>query len=204
VNVDSHIKDIFVSLVLITDSSGTPKDWANHEVACCYYARDKVLWEIGAKIRTFHGGICAETGLQSTLDISSILGVSGPLLGESFYSRESVYADRMILYARDRYLCAYCGEDFEPYKLTIDHVLPKSFGGKNTWVNCVTACKPCNHRKGNRTPEIANMHLLYVPYAPSVFEKTILRNRKILADQMNYLMSRVPKTSRLWKGYKVA
>ena len=193
-----------MSLVLITDSSGSPKDWANFEVAACYYARNKVLWETGNKIRTFYGGINAETGEQSMLTISSILGVTGPLLGEAFFARESVYADRMILYARDRYLCAYCGEVFEPYKLTIDHVLPKSMGGKNTWVNCVTSCKPCNHRKGNRTPETANMHLLYVPYAPSIFEKTILRNRKILGDQMDYLMARVPKTSRLWANYSAA
>jgi hypothetical protein len=193
-----------MSLVLITDSSGSPKDWANFEVAACYYAREKVLWEIGSRVYTFHGGISARTGLQSTLDVSSILGVSGPLLGEAFFSRESVYADRMILYARDHNLCAYCGYAFEPYKLTIDHVLPKSNGGRNIWVNCVTACKPCNHRKGNRTPEVADMHLLYVPYAPSVFEKTILRNRNILGDQMDYLMARVPKQSRLWQNYKAA
>lgn len=188
-----------MSLVLITDSSGTPKDWANMETAACYYARGKVLWEIGSTVKEFHGGISSATGLQSILNISSILGVTGPLLGDKFYNRESVYADRAILYARDQYLCAYCGDSFDSRGLTIDHVMPKSRGGKNTWVNCVTACKTCNHKKGNRTPEEAKMHLIYVPYSPNVFEKMILRNRKILADQMEFLISRVPKNSRIRK-----
>jgi len=61
----------------------------------------------------------------------------------------------------------------------------------------VTACKSCNHRKGNRTPEQAHMGLLYAPYVPSLWEDFILRNRRILADQMEFLMSHLPKTSRL-------
>lgn len=186
-----------MSLVLITDSSGTPKDWANHEDAVCYYARNKVLWEIGETVKEFLGGISAKTGKRSKLQVSSILGVSGPLLGDSFYSRESVYADRGIMYARDLHLCAYCGVQFDGKSLTIDHILPKSKGGLNTWTNCVTACKSCNLRKGNKTPEQANMPLLYVPYVPNVFEKMILRNRRILADQMEFLISRVPKHSRI-------
>jgi HNH endonuclease len=186
-----------VSLVLITDSAGTPKDWVNYELAACYYSRNKILWENGTKIKRFHGGVSAQTGEQSTIDISSIIGVSGPIFGHEFYMRETLYTERSILYARDRNLCAYCGEHHDSKNLTIDHVHPKSRGGKNTWVNCVTACKPCNMRKGNKTPEEAKMHLLYVPYAPNVFEKMILKNRKILADQMDFLIARVPKTSRI-------
>lgn len=186
-----------MSYVLITDSSGTPKDWANFENAASYYARGKVLWEVGNVLANFRGGHSAKTGIQSTLTISSILGVSGPLFGAEFYMRESVYADRMILYGRDRYLCAYCGDKFEAKQLTIDHILPRSKGGKNTWVNCVTACKPCNLRKGSKLLEQTKMQLLYVPYVPNVFEKMILRNRKILADQMEFLIARVPKNSRV-------
>lgn len=186
-----------MALVLITDSTGTPRDWANLETAACYYAKEKVLWEVGGIVHTFLGGHNKD-GEQSEISISSILGVSGPLFGKQFYNRETVYADRMILYARDRHICAYCGVIHEPRVLTIDHVLPKSKGGKNTWVNCVTACKPCNHRKGNRTPEEARMQLLYVPYAPSIFEKMILKNRKILSDQMDFLKARVSKESRIW------
>lgn len=185
-----------MSLILITDSSGTPKDWVNAEVGACYYARQKVLWETGAKVKTFLGGY-NYLGEQSRIAVSAILGVSGPILGNEFYFRDTIYAERSILYGRDRHMCGYCGEVFEAKALTLDHVLPKSRGGKNTWVNCVTACKPCNHRKGNRTPEEAKMHLLYVPYVPNLFEKMILKNRKILQDQMEFLIHRIPKHSRI-------
>lgn len=186
-----------MSLVLVTDATGAPKDWVNFEVAAAYYARDKVLWEVGKKLKKFHGGINAISGTQSQIEISSILGVSGPVFGDDYFKRESIYADRGILYGRDRYMCAYCGNIFEGKSLTIDHVQPKSKGGKNTWTNCVSACKTCNVRKGNRTPEQAKMPLLYVPYSPNAFEKMILSNRKILVDQMEFLMARVPKNSRV-------
>lgn len=65
---------------------------------------------------------------------------------------------------RDRYRCQYCGTG---ERLTIDHVLPKSRGGQDTWENLVAACVPCNNRKGNRTPEEAGMQLARPPFRPS-------------------------------------
>lgn len=73
------------------------------------------------------------------------------------------FSKRAIL-RRDRYACQYCGS---PYELTIDHVIPRSLGGGNGWTNCVTACYPCNHSKGDRTPEQAGMKLLSKPSRPS-------------------------------------
>jgi HNH endonuclease len=187
-----------VNSVLVVDKQGTPRDWADEQTGACYYARGKVLWEIGQPIKTFTGGKNID-GETSSITVSSIIGVSGPIFGNEFYTRETIYADRQILYARDRHLCAYCGTEFKDHQLTIDHVLPRSKGGKNTWVNTVSACKPCNVEKADRTPEQARMHLLYVPYAPNVFEKMILKNRRILQDQMDFLISRVPAHSRLHK-----
>ena len=51
--------------------------------------------------------------------------------------------------------------------LTMDHVLPKSRGGKNIWTNLVTCCKECNQKKGNRTPKEANMYPINEPYKPT-------------------------------------
>jgi hypothetical protein len=187
-----------MSLVLVVDKGGMPKDWVNFEDAALYYAREKVLWELGSKIKTFLGGR-NECGEQSRIDISSIIGVSGPILGDKFYSKQTLFADRMTLYSRDHHICAYCGNEFATGQLTIDHVIPKSRGGGNNWANCVTSCRPCNHRKGWKTPEEAKMHLLYVPYAPTVHEKMILKNRRILVDQMSYLSSNLPKNSRILK-----
>lgn len=65
---------------------------------------------------------------------------------------------------RDRHRCQYCGDRD---KLTIDHVMPRSRGGRDTWENLVTACVPCNNRKGNRTPDEARMTLSRKPFRPS-------------------------------------
>jgi len=73
---------------------------------------------------------------------------------------------RRLVYARDQYTCQYCGGHFNASQLTMDHVLPKSRGGKKTWENIVTACRRCNQRKGNRTPAEAHMRLLRPPYRP--------------------------------------
>ena len=61
------------------------------------------------------------------------------------------------------------------------------------WVEC----KACNGHKGSRMPEEANMTLLYLPYVPSLHEDMILRGRRILADQMDFLLASVPRSSRL-------
>lgn len=74
---------------------------------------------------------------------------------------------RENVYIRDNYTCQYCG-DRQPLKeLTLDHVIPASKQGPKNWTNVVTACRPCNQRKGNRTPKTANMPLLTEPVAPS-------------------------------------
>lgn len=67
---------------------------------------------------------------------------------------------RNAIFRRDRYTCQYCGDR---NKISLDHVLPLSRGGKDTWENLVTACFPCNNKKGNRTPDEANMPLAKQP-----------------------------------------
>jgi hypothetical protein len=79
----------------------------------------------------------------------------------------------------------------------IGTIIPFAQNGVDNWMNVVTACRSCNHRKGSRTPEQAHMSLLYAPYVPSLWEDFILRNRRILADQMEFLMAHVPRHSRL-------
>tara|TARA_B100000282_G_scaffold264662_1_gene215354 strand:- start:6 stop:524 length:519 start_codon:yes stop_codon:yes gene_type:complete len=67
---------------------------------------------------------------------------------------------------RDKYQCQYCSKKDNVDKLTIDHVVPRSKGGKNTWLNLVTACKKCNQKKGSKTLEQANMKLIKKPFEP--------------------------------------
>ena len=75
------------------------------------------------------------------------------------FSRENVYH-------RDKYTCCYCGKKFPVKLLSIDHIKPKCKGGKSTWDNIATACKPCNNLKDNKTPEEAHMKLLKKPHQP--------------------------------------
>lgn len=72
---------------------------------------------------------------------------------------------------RDGYTCQYCGEKRGPRELTLDHVIPRSRSGQNTWENLVACCFPCNNRKGDRTPEEAGMELLHKPMRMSIHSK---------------------------------
>ena len=73
---------------------------------------------------------------------------------------------RRTVLARDRYTCQYCGSQPGKAHLTVDHVVPRSRGGKTVWENVVIACGLCNRRKGDRTPEEAGMRLLSRPSRP--------------------------------------
>ncbi len=76
----------------------------------------------------------------------------------------SVMLSRQNIFKRDSGKCVYCSS---PKDLTLDHVIPKSRGGKTTWNNLVTACKSCNSRKGDFMVEEIEMDLPYKPYRPS-------------------------------------
>jgi 5-methylcytosine-specific restriction endonuclease McrA len=67
---------------------------------------------------------------------------------------------------RDEFRCQYCGIRRSPREVTCDHVVPVSRGGITSWDNLVTACKPCNHHKGSRTPDEAGMALARRPEKP--------------------------------------
>ncbi len=75
-----------------------------------------------------------------------------------------IVLSRRNILRRDSNKCQYCGSTSD---LTIDHIIPKSRGGGDTWENLTTACNKCNNRKGNRTPKEANMVLKRKPYRPS-------------------------------------
>ncbi len=74
---------------------------------------------------------------------------------------------RKAVLRRDNYVCQYCSKNLKPIQATIDHIIPKSQGGGTSFLNCVTACYPCNNRKANRTPELADMILKSKPFVPT-------------------------------------
>jgi 5-methylcytosine-specific restriction endonuclease McrA len=73
---------------------------------------------------------------------------------------------RRGIFSRDVFTCQYCGRALPPADLTLDHVLPRCRGGKTIWENIVAACRPCNHRKNDRTPAEAHLRLLRQPSRP--------------------------------------
>lgn len=83
------------------------------------------------------------------------------------FFRQEVRFSRRNIFERDKNRCQYCGKRLARPDLTIDHVIPQSKGGRDTWENLVLACVPCNVRKGNRTPHEANMPLVRKPIKPS-------------------------------------
>lgn len=181
--------------ILKLDAGGIPQGWVNAEEATKHYADCSVLWALGSPIKQMRGGISRINGKQSIIELHSIIAVKGTSKINLFDVVPAITKHK--LFKRDRGLCAYCGCSILENLAEAEHIIPHSRGGRYSWMNLVISCRPCNQRKGNRTPEQAGMGLLYAPYMPSLYEDMILRGRNILADQMDFLAANLPKTSRL-------
>lgn len=186
-------------LVLQLDVAGNPNRWITYEDSAYYYSKDLVAWSMGEVDFTIFGGTNASTGDRSTLTMNTIVAIKGKVTEKQ---QAALYGTPPLtnraLFRRDANICAYCGGEFTTSQLTRDHIHPRSKGGPDTWMNVVTACGTCNKLKDDRDiNDIAGMDLLYLPYAPNRAEYLILQNRRILADQMEFLIKRVPKESRL-------
>ncbi len=80
--------------------------------------------------------------------------------------KRHVRYSRTNIFARDKFTCQYCGERPQRSQLNLDHVIPRSLGGRTTWENVVCSCVDCNRRKGGRTPQQARLRLKRVPSKP--------------------------------------
>jgi hypothetical protein len=183
-------------LVLTLDMHGVPHRWITWQHACYYYAKNQVAWTLGERAFTVYGGLNRSTGARSEITASSIIAVKGKAMAMKSFNQIPPLNNRELFH-RDRQICAYCGTMLPISKLTRDHIKPFSRGGKDTWMNVVAACRGCNEKKSDRTPESSGMELLYLPYVPNRAEYLILTNRRILADQMDFLAQHVPAQSRL-------
>ena len=186
--------------VLRTDVSGMPLEWINFQdaVRICYLGQ--MAYACGSVLYRIHGGRNARTGRRSVIDVHSIIATYGDTA--ALYRSRGDYAPPLsnpALFARDAHLCLYCGIRFAPRELSRDHVTPVSRGGVDAWSNVVTACKRCNNHKAGRTPEQAAMTLLAVPFVPTHAEFIYLQGRRVLADQMEFLLAHFPRSSPLHK-----
>ncbi|MGI8748236.1 MAG: HNH endonuclease [Deinococcus sp.] len=109
--------------------------------------------------------------LEESLDVvrspSTVLPIPSVIRLRRYVRRPRLHPipfSRRNVLRRDAFRCQYCGSHDD---LTIDHVFPRSRGGRHGWENVVTACRGCNQRKGSRTPDEAGMPLPFAPRAPS-------------------------------------
>lgn len=198
--------------ILVLDKQYQPHDWVPIEEAIIAEAKNLVLDHLGEAIFMYRGGF-NRLGEQSKIQTSSIIVIDGVA---PHRKHRAPALTNSSLFQRDRCLCAYCGNKFKVQELTRDHMMPRSKGGPDVWMNVVTSCKRCNSLKddvmpGQKLPKDSNgrqvlgpqgdgyMNPLYVPYVPCRAEHMILKNRNIKADQMEFLLQLVSnKKSRIF------
>lgn len=182
--------------VLQLDIQGTPQAWISPEKAAVHYATGSVAWEEGAgPLTTLRGGWNVPKGHPSRIVLYPIIALNGKPKRNLFDTVPAVSKAKLL--KRDRYTCAYCAQVFREAELEAEHIVPDSRHGPYDWMNLVAACRACNGRKANRTPEEAAMPLMYLPYVPNLFENILLTGRHVRADVHDWLASRLAKGSRL-------
>ncbi len=184
--------------VLRTDASGMPIEWIDYREAVRLYCLGQVSYAFGSALYTLRGGVNARSGRRTELEIHSMLATHGQSGNPGSLRHDYVPPlNNETLFKRDAWLCMYCGGRFPPSQLSRDHVRPFYQGGRDTWSNVVAACRRCNNQKASRTPEQAKMQLLAVPFTPTYAEYIYLKGRRVLADQMEYLLAHFPRSSPL-------
>jgi 5-methylcytosine-specific restriction endonuclease McrA len=152
---------------MIYNTTGEPLDLVPALLGLCLHLRGKAVI-----LETFPGKVVRSPRLVFPLPASVVLRKH-----RRVSSREAMLTNQN-LFLRDDYRCAYCGrrrEELGPReRLTRDHLIPRSKGGADTWLNVVTACSSCNHRKNDSLPEAAG-HPSVRLWVPSRRELVIRR-----------------------------
>lgn len=148
--------EIAVMRSLLLNSSYEPMRIISWQKALVLWFQEKV--EILEYHPVFARSVRSSFQLPSVLRLKAY--VRPRALNAVRFCRENVYI-------RDQFTCQYCGDQLPGKQLTLDHVVPVSKAGKKTWNNVVTACRGCNQKKANRTPDQARMPLLKQPSAPA-------------------------------------
>tara|TARA_B100001758_G_C18413858_1_gene617895 strand:- start:3656 stop:4234 length:579 start_codon:yes stop_codon:yes gene_type:complete len=187
--------DILRQQILRTDISGMPLEWVAYQDAVRLHFNGQIAYTCGTNIMTIRGGINAKTNLRSQVHVNSIIATYGN--NQTLAMQYAPPLNNRTLFNRDDHLCLYCGLKFSSDNLSRDHVTPLFQGGKDKWVNVVSACKRCNNAKAGRTPEQAKMELLAIPFVPTHAEYIFLQGKTILCDQMEFLKQHFPRTSPL-------
>lgn len=184
-----------VPRILRVNVAGRPVEWLTWQQAVCLYARELVVWTLGEEVMRVRGGINRIRQCRTVLPLHSIIACDGHVVEPM---RSIPPLTNRALFRRDANLCLYCGKSFQDRELTRDHVVPRSRRGSDSWDNVVSACKRCNHHKGNRLLDEIDVELRALPYTPNFAEYLALINSgRILGDQMEFLKAQFGRDSRL-------
>lgn len=139
---------------LVLDQSYQPHRVVSWQRAICmlFQGKANVVYEYDEEIRT----------PRKPYKMPAVI----VLMRKKVWRKSSLKFSRLNVATRDGFCCQYCGVKFPLRDLTKDHVVPRAQGGRTTWDNIVMACRHCNERKGNQTPEQAGMRLLKKPVKP--------------------------------------
>ena len=157
--------------VLLLNANGEPLGMVTWTKALKLVFRGKV------RVYEYYQGETIRSATQEIL-LPSVIGLVRYVV---IPGSRKVGLNRKNLLIRDGYTCQYCKKELTSHNGTVDHLVPLSRGGQTQWENVVAACKPCNHKKANRTVEESGMHPARRPWVPN--RVVIIREQ---AEQMGY------------------
>ena len=159
--------------VLVLNKSWAPVDIATARRALCLVFNDQA-YALDQRFQTYDFAswreLSAYVEKNRRVIFTPTYQIAVPyvivLRGYNRMPSRKVRLSRRNVFARDSGICQYCGRKPPRDEFSIDHVVPRSRGGRSTWTNLVLACTDCNMKKDNRTPEEAGMKLLVKPAVP--------------------------------------
>jgi 5-methylcytosine-specific restriction endonuclease McrA len=153
---------------LVLNASYEPMHIVNWQKAMILWFQDKV------EVLDYHSDRLIHTA-SSAFRVPSVIRLRVYIKP---YFAVGIKYSRQNVFLRDDFTCQYCDVRILEKKLTIDHVLPLSKGGKDEWTNVVSACSKCNNTKADRTPEQANMTLKRLPVKPRWLPMSYIRRQR--------------------------
>ena len=162
---------VIYSNVLVLNRSFFPVNLTTVKQAFCMLYRG-VARAVDSQYKTFDYQSWSQLAVEQRDDAIGLVNrlIKIPrvimLVAYDHIPRTQVRFTRANIFARDGNMCQYCGEIFTRNELSIDHVIPRSYGGKSVWENVVCCCFTCNRDKGGKTPRQAHMKLLRTPRKP--------------------------------------
>ena len=165
--------------ILKLDAQGQPQAWISRYSAAIYYAKNLIAAEYGNPLYTLYGG-WNNAGIQSTLEINSIIQVSSECGTGFTKKRLKPKLSKAAVFNRDAKTCAYCGKLYTLTDLTI------------------TSCRRCNHFKGNKTIEDVGYHQYFTAFRPTLSEFLYISNHRMLNEQEEFLIGYISQKSRIF------